>query len=74
MKATGFHNCRRPRGDLRQPAVAELTRIRERTLSYRFDTHFHPYVSELVDRLVAGLRAGPAGRGHGVLVDRTARW
>lgn len=33
----------------------------ERRLTYRFNTHFHPYVSELVDRLVetsvAGLQA-----------------
>ena len=31
-----------------------VPRIRERKLSYRFHTHFHPYVSELVERLVKG--------------------
>ena len=31
-----------------------IERIRERTLSYTFRTHFHPYVGELVNRLVTG--------------------
>ncbi|MEU4419670.1 hypothetical protein AB0F81_03530 [Actinoplanes sp. NPDC024001] len=42
--------------DLATPATIE--RIRERALSYSFHTHFHPYVGELVHRLVTGSIGG----------------
>ena len=37
-----------------RPHELLATTTRERTLSYQFRTHFHAYVSELVDRLVTG--------------------
>jgi hypothetical protein len=47
-----FHNG----GDLGSTAYAPMNfpieRIRERTLSYAFRPHFHPYVGELVHRLI----------------------
>ena len=38
-----FHNPLNTAVD--NPLHWDLTRIRERTLSYEFRTHFHPYVS-----------------------------
>jgi hypothetical protein len=53
-----FHNG----GDLGSTAYEPLDfpieRIRERTLSFTFRTHFHPYVAELVHRLVTDSIAG----------------
>ncbi len=58
--ATGFHQ----KQDLGTPGTPTPTptptdshipsTIRLRTLRYQFRTHFHPYVSELVNRLIVG--------------------
>lgn len=52
-----------PEGDEPTPLALpdfdfELRTVRERRVSYRFAAHFHPYVSELVDRLVENSVAG----------------
>ena len=47
-----FHNGADLGSTAYQPLDWSIERIRERTLSYAFRTHFHPYVGQLVHRLV----------------------
>jgi hypothetical protein len=52
MIVEGFHNYADASPERPDDLLATTTR--ERTLSYQFRNHFHPYVSELVDKLVTG--------------------
>ena len=49
---TAFHNAADLGSTAYEPLDWPIERIRERTLSYAFRTHFHPYVGQLVHRLV----------------------
>ncbi|TNH27808.1 insecticidal toxin protein [Micromonospora orduensis] len=51
---TAFHNGADLASTAYEPLNFPTERIRERTLSYTFRTHFHPYVTELTHRLVTG--------------------
>ena len=49
---TAFHNGADLGSTAYEPLDWPIERIRERTLSYAFRAHFHPYVGQLVHRLV----------------------
>ena len=76
MKATSFHNATDLLVD--NPAGMVATTVRERTLNYQFRPHFHPYVAELVDRLlessIAGLQAADTEYVPGETLPNGTRW
>ena len=49
MNNTSFHGST---GTLNSETVQELAHIQGQKLNYRFSPHFHPYVAELVKRLI----------------------
>ena len=58
---TAFHHGDDLGSTAFQPSNITIERIRERTLRYAFRTHFHPYVGELVHRLVTDSLDGLQG-------------
>jgi hypothetical protein len=58
---TAFHNGADLGATAYEPLDWPIERIRERTLSYTFRAHFHPYVGPLVHRLVTGSIDGLQG-------------